>query len=226
MGCTRWGNAAFFAKDFPRALERFEAAIRANPADHRGYFHKGDALLALGRIPEALDAYAWGLTVRPRAELLRRGLRQHQAELGRTLEGDLYLPPARIQEDHGTIVESFAGKSWLAFANCRALWLGEPEHAQTLIGSGRPGFSSVEELECLADTVALHNVLQDADPKLDKVAAIARSGQAMELIIFELATRVDPHVVLTLSGPAQQRIHDFVLQWILVPNTGGITAQR
>jgi len=37
--------------------------------------------------------------------------------------------------------------AWLAWANCKAAWLGEAEHRKAMTGSSKTAFTSKEELE-------------------------------------------------------------------------------
>ena len=41
-------------------------------------------------------------------------------------------------------------------ANCKAIWLGEPSHREALTGSTDHGFTSTEELECLASAASVY----------------------------------------------------------------------
>lgn len=217
-----YGGCAQFTGRFEAALDRYEQAIRANPFDHRGYFFKANALTELGRIPEALDAYAWALTVRPRHTWLLAGIDTREPRLGVVVQGDLLLPKAVVREQADRIVIEFDGSAhWLAFGACKALWVGEAAHRREMTGLERRAFTSAEERECLAGLLAVYATHRaqgavQAEPDLDRLVDVVRSRMADEWIIYELASRRSPHASLALPAEMHRRIHAFVLRYVLV----------
>lgn len=223
------GDAAYFAGDAATALEHYRRATALNPDDHRSWFFQGNALAKLERFDEALEAWAWCLALSPRYPVIRQFFRNN-AQLGLVIREDAIVPrgyAVRTGEGVSIQFDPNHDPSWFAFANCKALWLGEPSHRQEMTGTTEEHFSSVEELECLGSALVFHQGLKEqgkeeaSDPTLDRLYAIAQDGMLLEAVLFEVGSRVHPQVVLTLEDAARRRLHAYVLRHVLVP-VGGI----
>jgi hypothetical protein len=223
------GDALLFGGDAASALVHYQKATELNPHDFRLYYFQGSALVRLGRLKEALKAWAWSLVLNPRNPVLRQFFRQNQ-ELGLVIRGDVLVPRGFARKEGEEVVVEFDpdyGAAWLAFANCKALWLGEPSHRQEMIGTTGHYFSSIEETECLASVAMVHMGQKEqgtegpTDPSLDRLMAVIGDGMIMELVLFEIAARVHPQYTLTLDDAERQRLLTYVLQHVLVP-VGGL----
>ena len=221
------GNCAYMAGDFQEAVPRFDAAIRANPLDHRGHFYKADALVELGRTDEAVVEYAWALVLRPRHDLLRQGIEARRHRIHRDLRGDLLLPDVMVRQDGPDTVTiempvPVQGGHWLAFGSCKAVWLIDADYRRKKTGSPDHAFSTVEEQECATLLLALYKAQREEkgapeDPRLELLGEIFQAGYGDEFIIFELGTRRAPHLTLLLDDSARRSLHDYVLRYVLVP---------
>lgn len=223
------GDAAYFADDAATALEHYRKATILNPDDHRSWFFLGNALAKLGRFDEALDAWGWCLTLSPRYPVIRQFFRTN-SNLGLVIREDAIVPRGyaeRVGEEVSIQFDPNHDPAWFAFANCKALWLGEPSHRQEMTGTTEEHFNSVEELECLGSALVVHESQKEqgktdaSDPTLDRLYVIARDGMLLEAVLFEVGSRVHPHIVLTLDDAARQRLKAYVLKHVLVP-MGGI----
>ncbi|WP_426751064.1 tetratricopeptide repeat protein [Myxococcus sp. Y35] len=219
------GDAAYFAGDAATALEHYRRATTLNPHDHRAWFFQGNALAKLGRFEEALEAWAWCLVLNPRYPVIRQFFRTN-AHLGLVIRGDVIVPRGYAERDAEGVSIQFDPNhdpGWFAFANCKALWLGEPSHREKMTGSTEEQFTSVEEMECLASALAVHESqkaegkMDALDPTLDRLFDIAQEGLLLEVVLFEVGARVHPHVVLTLDDALRQRLKRYVLTHVLVP---------
>lgn len=222
------GDAALFSGDAATGLAHYRKAASLNPYDYRLFFYQGNALLHLGRLDEAREAWAWSLVLNPRNPLIRQVFQQNP-QLGLVIREDAFVPRGVARKEGDAVAVEFDpdyGAEWLAYANCKGLWLGEPSHRQEVTGSTDPGFTSDEELECLASALAVHvsqrekGTADKVDPSLDGVVAIVQDGMASELIAFEMGARVYPQVTLTLGDAARQRLREYVLRYVLVPAGG------
>jgi hypothetical protein len=219
------GDAAYFAGDAATALEHYRKAITLNPDDHRSWFFLGNALAKQERFKEALDAWAWCLVLSPRYPVIRQFFRTN-AHLGLVIREDVIVPRGyaeRAGEEISIQFDPNHDPAWFAFANCKALWLGEPSHRQEMTGTTEEHFTSVEELECLGSALAVHQGQKEqgkaevSDPTLDRLFVIAQDGMLLDAVLFEVGARVSPQVVLTLDDGARQRLKAYVLEHVLVP---------
>ncbi|QSQ16431.1 tetratricopeptide repeat protein [Myxococcus landrumensis] len=220
------GDAALFSGDAATALEHYRRAIQVNPNDHRSWFFQGNALARLGRFKEALDSWAWCLVLNPRYAIIRDMFRNN-AGLGLAVLDEAIVPRGYAEWAGEAVSVQFDpdhDPSWLAFANCKALWLGEPSHRREMTGSADERFSTLEEVECLGSALVVHGNRKDkgetdhgSDPSLDRLTAITQDGMLTEAVLFEVGTRIHPQIVLTLDDDVRQRLKTYVLKHVLVP---------
>ncbi|MFP2929069.1 tetratricopeptide repeat protein [Pyxidicoccus sp. 3LG] len=219
------GDAAYFADDASTALGFYQKAIALNPEDHRSWFFQGNALAKLGRFDDALDSWAWCLVLSPRYPIIRQFFRTN-AHLGLVIRDDVIVPRGfaeRVKDGVSIQFDPNHDPAWLAFANCKALWLGEPSHRQEMTGTTDEHFTSVEELECLGSALVIHQgqkaqgKTEASDPTLDRLFAIAQDRMLQEAVLFEVGSRVHPQVVLTVEDAVRQRLKTYVLSHVLVP---------
>lgn len=219
------GDAAYFAGDAATALEHYQKATRINPNDHRSWFFLGNAFARLGRFDEALDSWAWCLVLNPRYPIIRQFFRAN-AGLGLVVREDAIVPRGYAERAGQGVTVQFDpdhDPSWLAFANCKALWLGEPAHRQEMTGTEKEHYTTVEEMECLGSALIVHagqkqkGETERSDPTLDRLASITDDGMLMQAVLFEVGARIHPQVVLTLEDDVRQRLKAYVLKHVLVP---------
>ncbi|HYH99675.1 tetratricopeptide repeat protein [Hyalangium sp.] len=218
------GDTLLFGGDLEGALEHYRKAAEINPHDYRLYYFQGSALARLGRGAEAREAFAWSLVLNPRNPVLRRFFRENPGA-GMWVRGDVLVPRGFAHEEGKEVVVEFDpdyGVAWFAYANCKALWLGEASHREERTGTAERHFSSAEELECLASAAVVHASQREKgeegamDSSLDGLVAIIQDGMATELVLFEMAARVHPQYTLTLDDAERQRLKDYVLRYVLV----------
>lgn len=219
------GDAAYFADDSAKALEFYRKAASLNPDDHRTWFFLGNALGKLGRFEEALDAWAQCLTLNPRYPVIRQFFRNN-SHLGLVIREDAISPRGYAEHQGDAVSIQFDPNhdvGWFAFANCKALWLGEPSHRLEMTGTTEEHFNSLEELECLGAALVVHEdqkaqgKTESADPSLDRLYAIANDGMLLEAVLFEVGSRVHPQIVLTTDDTVRQRLKAYVRKHVLVP---------
>ncbi len=222
------GDAKLFGGDAAAALVDYKKAAEINPDDYRLYYFQGSALARLGRLEEAREAFAWSLVLNPRNPTLRKFFRENR-QLGILVEDDVLVPRGFAREDGKDILVEFDpgyGAAWLAFANCKAMWIGEAAHREEMTGTAERHFSSTEETECLMSVAMVHAAQSergDDDPmdsSLDRLMAVIEDGMMSELVLFELAARVHPQYTLTLDDAERQRLKAYVLQHVLLSVRG------
>jgi hypothetical protein len=207
------GDAALFSGEPAAALALYEKAATLGPHDYRPYFFQGHALARLGRPAQAREALATALVLNPRITTLRQFIKKNPG-FGLTVTPDVVVPRGFAFRD-GDVVrvhyDPHYSPGWLAFASCKALWLGEPSHREEMTGSTSDSLhSSTEELECLGAALAAHLATRDEeedreDAGLERLHQIAEDGMAGELVLFELTSRIHPQATLLLddsSSPA------------------------
>ncbi|HET9449730.1 MAG TPA: tetratricopeptide repeat protein [Aggregicoccus sp.] len=221
------GDAALFSEKKEEALAHYRKASELNPDDYRGHFFQGHTLARMGRRAEAREAFASALVLHPRLPTLRKLLAVNP-QFGLVVTPDVVVPRGFAERTAGGVTVTFDGHygtSWLAFAACKALWLGEPSHRKELTGSESAGrFTSTEELECLRAALIGYEAAKqrkDAEPPLrdeglERLGKIVEAGMADALVLFELAARVHPQATLTVDDATRAKLRRYVLEYVLL----------
>jgi tetratricopeptide (TPR) repeat protein len=220
------GDASFFAGDWSTALTYYDAALKLNPDDGAIYLFRSNALARLHRLPEALDALRWSLALRPRNPNVLHVLDEVGRELKAQVQSVEFEPRGfarKVSDAKVTVTSDPAKPYWLGYATCKAFWLGEPSHREEMTGDRRYRFSNIEEAECLAALLtAYEGQRQDKtkqvepDPAIEALERLAKAHWLNEWVVYELASRLDPQVVLTLPLEARQRMFEFVRTQVVV----------
>jgi tetratricopeptide (TPR) repeat protein len=217
-----WGDAALFSGRPAVALTRYEKATRLNPADHRSWYYRGNALAALGKKKEAIDAWVRAIAMRPDNTMMLTGLEAKAAALGYAVRSRALLPSARVEpvKDGFRISVAIKEPHWLAWGVCKAMWRGEPDHRKAMTGREKDTFSIIEEKECLVNTMAMYeNRKKDdaADPMVERMIAAMKAKLFAGYLVYEIASRVEPHVFLQQPPETQRVVEEYVRRFILVP---------
>lgn len=220
------GDAALFDGRPGDALKRYERALAVQPNDYRGHFFRGSALMALGRHDEARASYTRALALRPRAETIVIALEHGRAKaLGVTVANPFLRPWGMWRTVRPGVVQLKVDAErmhWFAWTACKAYWSAEPEHRKLRTGRTEHSFSIEEELECLAVMAQAYEFWREKnelqrDPDAEQVIAVLKAGFGKALVVHEIVSRIDPHVVMRQSPEAIEMIERYVARYVLPP---------
>jgi len=217
------GDASHFAGDYQTALTYYDRALKLNPDEGAFYLFRANALSHLGKRKEAVDDLRWSLALRPHNANSLRALRAGEQRMGIAVHDVSFLPLGFARKE-GNAVAAYYDKGkqyWMGYALCKALWLADEEHRKNATGAAEHRFSTTEELECLAALVTgWHRVGKDphrpTDAQLSYLDQVIKSGDASGWVIYEIASRLDPQVVLKLAPKGRQGVFDFVRRHVVV----------
>ncbi len=221
LALLQLGEVSRFTNDLPGALRDYDEAARVNPLDYRPHFYKGLALSQHGRAKQAVEAWVTALALYPRNPILLDLLRKNAEKLGVVVLPDA-LQPRAFTRRRGDVVELYAdttrGAYWLTYARCKALWLGDAEHRREVTGLDAHRFTAAEELECLTALVESYQASksEDAfwdDPHVERIARALKEKRGMELVLYELASRVSPHITLSLAKGERAALERFITRF-------------
>lgn len=216
------GDSQFFLRRYPEALEAYEEALALNPHDAALHLYRGHALVRLGRPEEARAAFVHGLTLSPGRSSLLSLLRKYADGLGVVVEEEPFEPKAFVEEAGDKLavyVPERGTVPWFAWAACKAVWLGEPDHRREMTGSTNHIWTSVEEVECLRVLVdAYVRTLDEPDGErfaaLDRIRRIADDGLLEAFVLYEIGSRVFPHVTLVVPDGLKGRLTTYVERYV------------
>ena len=219
------GDSYYKMRQFRKAISYFDKAIEINPFDHRTFVYKADSLVHLGELAEAEAAYIHALSLQPRYWLAMANL-QHQADkLAIEVRTDLFQPKAFVRREKDGIGVYISDEQslnvWLSYALVKAIWLGEPSHRDPKTDNSTYTWSSLEEEEALFNLVAVYKALKHldtakSDPGLDLLERIAEAGDLNSFVLYEIASRMNPQVTLTLPEEARQSVREFIAKYVVV----------
>jgi len=219
------GDCYYRTKQYREAIDFLDRAIELNPFDHRSFLYKADALAHLNRLEEARAAYIHSLSLHPRYWLALANLQQLSEKLGVEVRTSLFRPKALVRQESACIGVYFSDESslkvWLSYALVKAVWLGEPSHRKYHTGRSAPGWSATEETEALVNLVTTYESLRHIgeakpDPELDLLVEIIDAGDLSCFIGYEIASRIDPNITLTVSEDARRSLREFIGKYVVM----------
>lgn len=163
------------------------------------------------------------LELKPRNAILLSALEKARGRMGKA-EPEVMVPRGFVRKE-GEAISIYADierPEWLAWANCKALWMVDEGHRKDMLGTTDYGWSTVEELECLGSLMAIYQARKASgdgagDDRLDRLGSIIDDGLAPAFVIYELGSRVDPQIVLRLDDKFRVLIKRYVEKYVLTP---------
>lgn len=225
LAYSHLGDSYYRMKRYRKAIGCFDQAIEINPFDHRTFLYKADALMYLGRLGKAKAAYIHALSLRPRYWLALANLQHLADKFGIEVRTDLFQPKVYVRREKDAIGVYISDKQslnlWLSYALVKAIWLGEPSHRDPRTDDSTHAWSSLEEEEALCNLLATYKALKhldatEPDPGLDLLERIADAGDLNSFVLYEVASRMNPQVTLTLPEEARQSVREFIAKYIVV----------
>jgi tetratricopeptide (TPR) repeat protein len=209
-----------------KALAEYERAILKNPSDHRLFFFRGHALMILGRAEDGWRDWIHALMLRPRYPYVLQVINSPTNPFKKSIRESLFLPPVLVRKE-GSAIGIYAdinkgGAHWLAYANAKAVWLGEPSHRKAMIGKTDASWSMTEERECLGNLMAVYEEEVsgkkiEPDPDLEAIKRIVEAGDLDPFLLYEVYSRVCPPGMLTLSEETQRKVEQYIQKYLVTP---------
>jgi tetratricopeptide (TPR) repeat protein len=202
------------------AIAYYDKAIKMSKIDYLPYYYKGDVLYRAGRYDEARQAMVEVLTLRPRYKNALHQLR-NMPNLGVTVHDSLFAPRSyavKSGKDISLVITSDSTQSeWMIYAIGKGLWLGEPWHRDSLTGSTQMSWTMAHEVECIAALLASYEKDRKAHPKpeMEELESIASDDLLNAFILYEITSRLDEDVMLTVSDEARADVRKYVEKYIL-----------
>ncbi|MGC4115381.1 MAG: tetratricopeptide repeat protein [Myxococcales bacterium] len=214
------GDCLLFGPRDPKAaLVQYEKALKLNPDDYRLHFFRGNTLVALGKNHEAVEEFLTSLVLKPRNPILLNKLRDQGEPLGIAVESEL-LSPKGLARRQGDGVSIWADPAWLGWASCKGFWLGEASHRKEMTGSEKLGWSTTEELECLAALLTGEQVAREhdggpPDPAIQTLQQVVEDGLASAFVVYELGSRLDPQITLKIDRSFHPTLRRYIRKYVL-----------
>lgn len=220
-----YGDCLFSLGKYPEALEAYTKGVDLNPYDYQGHLFKGHALVKLNRHEEALREWVRTLALRPHQTTVVKLLSQYRGALGIDIDDTGFDPRALVRRE-GSVIKVYTPPEapWLAWATCKAVWLGEPSYRQRKTGSKDYAWGSTEEWECLVNLYAARaNETQDKkaepDKQLDRIFHIGQDQMLNSFMLYEIVARVSPDSLLMTPDEERDKLEEYIRRYVVMKRT-------
>ncbi len=220
------GDCYLFTGQVEKALSEYDKAILKNPHDHRLFYFRGNALLRLGRLEEARQCYIHALMLRPRYSYVLQVVNLPQNPLSMNIRESIFKPPVLVRKEGAAVaiyVDADKPRAhWVAYANAKAVWLGEPSHRQEVTGKTDSVWSTTEERECLANLMAVYadsvneKIIQP-EPDLEILKQIVDNGDLECFLLYEACSRICPWSMLMMPEEIQKKVEQYIQKYMIIP---------
>jgi len=228
------GDVYFRRRDFPRAIEWFEKAVKLRPDIETGHRYWGDALVGAGDMEGAKHKFIDAVVADPYARRPWMGLRQWAEKNGIVVQTPrIVLPPditvtdrdgkkpdVVVHVDEKTLEKPDVAAAWLAYSMQRALWRTE-RFAKQFPDAKQYRRSLVEEVESLQGVVTvlgeLHKIDDINDDNLRMLVRLSRAGMLEPYVLLAAADEDIMQDYAAYRSAHPELLHAFVEQHVLHP---------
>jgi tetratricopeptide (TPR) repeat protein len=206
-------------------LHRAQVFNPDDPALHRA---KAEAALARGQGVQALRHLVQALSRAPRDEAVLGLARREAKSLNVRVARSLFTPRALARSEGRKMAIYMdsadpASRAWTAYAAAKAVWQGEPE-VRKRYGGDQPDASWSTEQEFFSINALLGNYTAARQagtierlPSVERILAILQQGLLFEFVMYEMASRIDPNLLVAQTPKQRERMIRFIDRFVLVP---------
>ena len=222
------GDCHLMNKKFKKALKLYEKAKKINPFDYRPHFYCGTANYRMGNHEHALENYIHAISLKPRHFSILLTLQAKADELGIDVNTETFEPKSYVEKTDSSVnifIPSENGSIWLAYAAAKAIYLGEDDKRLDLFGIQGIGWNSEMETQAIIGLMDLYLGLVESDKierieYLDRLYLITKEGYLDEFIFYEIASKMNPDIVLQLPREIRDSIKEYVKKYVIVKRKG------
>jgi tetratricopeptide (TPR) repeat protein len=220
------GDCELIERKPVEAIEHYREAERLNPDDFLAFFSEADASARMGNFGEARELLTRALVLRPGRETVLEVLHLIEGRIGAVIDDQPLRPKAAFVNGNNLVVATGNGDPasvwWSIYAFCKKI--GSPEQIARLghqLPEGRP-WNSVDEEACLRMTAKEYGEKRRAkgdEPALERFLEADAAGLAQGFVLYEVAARIDPQIVLEIP-PDRRKLVDRYVRTIVIRDRG------
>ncbi|TMB37624.1 MAG: tetratricopeptide repeat protein [Deltaproteobacteria bacterium] len=208
------------------AIEHYREAEQLNPDDFLAFFSEADAIARLGNFGEARELLTRALVLRPARATVLILLHRIEERIGAIVDDQPLRPKTAFIRDNELVTVAREGDPaaiwWGVYAMCKRIPTPEQVPGEGRTVSPQRSWNSQQEEVCLRKTASAYAKERSAkgsDPALERFLAADAAGLAKGFVLYEVASRLDPQIVLEV--PLEQRkLVDRYVRTIVVRDRG------
>jgi hypothetical protein len=201
---TLIGDAYYCSEKYDSAIIFFKRSITNNFADYNAHWFLADTYNKCHLIDSALKEITIAHLLNVNHENLIKALRNYRDKSNRPWKEWNYIPQYTLSKD-GNRVTINTTVNWFGYALVKAVWKYEPGYAESMIGKTNTKLVINWPEEKEAVIASLSDSL-----KSERITPIIESDYISEFIIYELAAKRAPSMMMLLPRDSFYRVAEYV----------------
>lgn len=224
VGYLNAGDCYLMQDSLSMALDYYKKAYNINPYDYRTSFYQGTVYLKMQDIEKAKENYINALVLKPRHQNLMNVLTALSTKLNIKVNSQTFEPKALVRYEGDSVAVYFDLNNdsyWMAYAFAKAIWLGEKDIRLKISNSIDDNWNSHAENQAIFSLVEhYYNMIEENKIEhnwyLDQILDIMKEGYLSEFGIYEIASKINPDIVLQMPKDFRERIKEYVKKYVII----------
>ncbi len=218
------GDCHLMQNNLSEAIANYELALTKNPFDYRPSFYLGTAYSRLQDFEKAKTNYINALILKPRHPNLINVLTLMSNMLNIKINSQTFEPKSLVKQE-GDNIEIYLDLQndpvWMAYAFAKAIWLSEEDVRIKITGKVDTEWNSQAEKQAIFSLMENYYSMVEKgktanNEYLDLILKIVKEGYLTEFVIYEIASKMDPDIVLKMPLNLRNRIREYVKKYVIV----------
>lgn len=201
---TMIGDAHYSMENYDSARIYFGRAIDGNFIDYSAHWFLADTYDKLGKLDSALKEITVAHLLNVNHAVLKSKMQEYRESASRPWQEWEFKPRFHLSKEANSVFINTIPE-WIGYSMVKAVWKYEPGYAYKM-ASNEPDDQLINWSE---EKEAIAALLTDST-KNQRVHEIITAGHFDEFILYELANKKYPVILLLLPGESFWRVFDYV----------------
>ncbi|MET0392341.1 MAG: tetratricopeptide repeat protein [Chitinophagaceae bacterium] len=212
---TYIGQTYGIQKNWDKAIEWYQKAIRSNYIDYMAHWFLADAYIEVKEPEEAKKEILIAHILNRNNPRIRLSLNYVLKNNGLSMNTWIFNPQYTVTKDADNKVKVQYGDGWLSYALTKAVWAHEPGYSESMGYKNDSFFRELEEKEALIGMLISEDPKTQALPEtlaLQKATADGKENRLQEFVFYEILLPKHPAVALQLPDQLIEDIMAYILE--------------
>lgn len=212
---TYIGQTYGIQKNWEKAIEWYQKAIRSNYIDYMAHWFLADAYMEMKQTEEAKKEILIAHVLNRNNPRIRVSLNYILKSNGLKMSSWVFNPQYNVTKDADNKVKVMYGDGWLSYALTKAVWAHEPGYSQSMGYTDESFFRELEEKEALIGMIVSEDPKTLALPEtlaLQKATEDGKENRLQEFIFYEILLTAHPGVAFQLPDQLVEDIAGYILE--------------